>query len=62
MIFKYIYLNLQIVDDGGNVVPFGTAGELLTRGYSTMMEYWGDDNKTADIITDDGWLRSGFVI
>ena len=37
----------------------GQAGELLTRGYSVMLGYWGDEEKTRDAITEDGWMRTG---
>ncbi|XP_012270519.1 acyl-CoA synthetase family member 2, mitochondrial isoform X2 [Orussus abietinus] len=40
-------------------VPFGTAGELWTRGYTNMMKYWEDQENTAKTITKDGWVKTG---
>ena len=36
-----------------------TPGELCTRGYTTMLGYWDDDDKTKETITVDGWLKTG---
>jgi fatty-acyl-CoA synthase len=40
-------------------VPHGETGELLTRGYSVMLGYWDDPQKTADSIDKSGWMHSG---
>ena len=40
------HLEVKIVDAGGRIVPRGQTGELLTRGYSVMLGYWGDDVHT----------------
>ncbi len=37
------HLEVKIVDDEGRIVPRGAKGELLTRGYSVMRGYWGDE-------------------
>ena len=34
----------------GNIVPKGTEGEVWTRGYTTMLGYWGDEQKTKESI------------
>lgn len=52
------HVECKIVDPVGNTLPIGEQGELLTRGYSVMRGYWGDDDKTAESIRD-GWMRSG---
>uniref|UniRef100_A0A182NT90 Medium-chain acyl-CoA ligase ACSF2, mitochondrial n=1 Tax=Anopheles dirus TaxID=7168 RepID=A0A182NT90_9DIPT len=49
----------KVVDGAGNIVPFGTAGELCVRGYGTMLGYWGDEQKTRQTIDVDRWLRTG---
>ncbi|KFB41496.1 AGAP008557-PA-like protein [Anopheles sinensis] len=49
----------KVVDQEGNTVPFGTAGELWVRGYGTMLGYWGDEKKTKETIDADRWLRTG---
>ena len=41
------HVEVKIVDTEGKIVPRGTAGELCTRGYSVMLGYWNDDERTA---------------
>ena len=41
------------------MVPRGTAGELLTRGYSVMRGYWDDPQQTAEAIDEAGWMHTG---
>jgi fatty-acyl-CoA synthase len=53
------HLEVKIIDSGGAIVPRGTPGELCTRGYSVMIGYWDDREKTADSIDADGWMHSG---
>ena len=49
----------KIVDEDGNTVAPGIQGELCTRGYSVMLGYWDEPEKTADSIDSDGWMHSG---
>lgn len=53
------HLECKVVDGGGNIVPSGEAGELCTRGYSVMIGYWDEAERTADSIDADGWMHSG---
>ena len=53
------HLECKIVDVNGNVVPSGEPGELCTRGYSVMIGYWDEPERTADSIDEDGWMHSG---
>jgi fatty-acyl-CoA synthase len=53
------YIEVKIVDETGRVVPVGTPGELLTRGYSVMLGYWGDPARTAEAIDASGWMHTG---
>lgn len=55
------HTEVKIVDDTGKLIPTGTAGELLTRGYCVMPEYWNDTEKTADTIDAAHWLHSGDI-
>lgn len=51
---------IKIVDpDTGMIVPMGEPGELCTRGYSVMLGYWNDPEKTADTMDSAGWIHSG---
>ena len=49
----------QVVDKKGKIVRKGETGELLVRGYSVMLGYWGENDKTAETLGNDGWLRTG---
>jgi fatty-acyl-CoA synthase len=53
------HVQVKIIDDDGRVVPVGTRGELCTRGYSVMLGYWGDDERTREAIDPAGWLHTG---
>jgi fatty-acyl-CoA synthase len=53
------HIEVKIVDAEGRIVPRGTAGELLTRGYSVMLGYWDDEEKTREAIDAAGWMRTG---
>jgi fatty-acyl-CoA synthase len=56
------HLEVKIVDpDTGLTVPRGTAGELCTRGYSVMLGYWGQPDKTAEVIDQARWMHTGDV-
>ncbi|WP_312846592.1 AMP-binding protein [Sphingopyxis sp. PET50] len=53
------HLECKIVDSDGNIVPAGQPGELCTRGYSVMLGYWGEPERTAESIDAEGWMHSG---
>ncbi|MCA1940575.1 MAG: AMP-binding protein [Caenispirillum bisanense] len=53
------HIEVKIVDLDGRIVPRGTPGELCTRGYSVMLGYWGDEEKTAEAIDAAGWMHTG---
>ena len=53
------HVEVKIVGPDGAVLPTGTQGELLTRGYSVMKGYWGEPENTANAIDTDGWMHSG---
>src|SRR6202007_2764391 len=50
------HLEVKIVDAEGRVVPRGQSGELCSRGYSVMLRYWDDAEKTADVIDSARWM------
>ena len=52
------FIEVKIVDEKDRVLPIGQQGEICTRGYSVMLGYWNDDDKTAETIVN-GWLHSG---
>ena len=53
------HVQVKLIDRDGRVVPRGTKGELLTRGYSVMRGYWDDPGKTAESIDAGGWMHTG---
>ncbi len=53
------HLEVKLIDVYGNIVPRGEKGELLTRGYSVMLGYWGDVEKTRETIDAARWMHTG---
>jgi fatty-acyl-CoA synthase len=53
------HVEIKIVDADGRIVPPGTPGELCTRGYSVMLGYWDDAERTAEAIDRAGWMHTG---
>ncbi len=53
------HVEIKIVDAEGRIVPPGTPGELCTRGYSVMLGYWNDPEKTAEAIDRARWMHTG---
>lgn len=50
---------MRVVDDEGAEVPSGEVGELLVKGPGILRGYHGDDAATRQVLTDDGWVRTG---
>ena len=55
------HLEVKIVDLEGRVVPRGESGELCTRGYSVMLGYWDDREKSDEVIDAAGWMHTGDI-
>lgn len=56
------HLEIKIIDENtGLVVPLGQPGELCTRGYSVMLGYWDDKEKTREAIDSARWIHSGDI-
>ncbi|GAB4588177.1 AMP-binding protein [Nocardia sp. IFM 10818] len=54
------HIEIKIVDPvTGLTVPRGEPGELCTRGYSVMLGYWNDPEKTAEAIDSARWMHTG---
>ncbi|HSP59582.1 MAG TPA: AMP-binding protein [Ornithinimicrobium sp.] len=55
------HLEIQIVDPvTREVLPRGEPGEFCTRGYSVMLGYWEEPEKTAEVVRD-GWMATGDI-
>jgi fatty-acyl-CoA synthase len=50
----------RVVDDSGNEVAPGIAGEVVVRGPNTFFEYWGNAAATAETLRE-GWYHSGDI-
>ena len=53
------HIEAKIIDPEGRIVPAGQTGEFLTRGYSVMLGYWGEEEMSAQSIDAGGWMHSG---
>ena len=52
---------LKTIDDHGNELPIGERGELCIKGPQVMKGYWQHKEATTDVLSSDGWLRTGDV-
>jgi fatty-acyl-CoA synthase len=53
------HVEVMVVDPETELpVPCGTPGELCTRGYSVMIGYWDEPEKTAEVLRR-GWMHTG---
>jgi acyl-CoA synthetase (AMP-forming)/AMP-acid ligase II len=52
-------VEMEIVDDDGAVVPGGIVGTVRLRSGAVMRRYWKDPVRTAEAISEDGWLLTG---
>ena len=54
------HVEVKITDpDTGETVEQGERGELCTRGYSVMLGYWNDPERTSEAIDADAWMHTG---
>ena len=50
---------VKILDDDGSELPVGGVGELAVRGPQVMRGYWQRDEATAEVMTPDGFFKTG---
>ena len=56
------HVEVKIIDpETGLTLPRGEPGELCTRGYSVMLGYWNEPEKTADSIDRARWMHTGDI-
>ena len=53
------HLECKVVGLDGETLLRGEAGELCTRGYSVMLGYWDDPERTAEAVDVEGWMHTG---
>ena len=54
------HIEIKVVDpDTGEVVPRGESGEFCTRGYSVMLGYWEEPERTGEALDAAGWMHTG---
>ena len=54
------HVEVRIVDpESGEVLKSGESGEICTSGYSVMLGYWNDPERTAEAVDEDGWMHTG---
>ena len=54
------HLEVKVVEpETGRTVGRGEPGELCTRGYSVMIGYWNDPERTAEAVDAEGWMHTG---
>lgn len=52
---------ISLRDEEGSEVPMGSSGELCVRGPQVMKGYWERPEATAEVMTEDGFFRTGDV-
>ncbi|XP_072171452.1 medium-chain acyl-CoA ligase ACSF2, mitochondrial-like [Diadema setosum] len=56
------HVEVKIVDlDSREIVPLGSKGEICIRGYNVMKGYWGQEEKTREVIDSDNWYLTGDI-
>ena len=54
------HVEIKVIDPStGDTVERGETGEFCTRGYSVMVGYWDEQEKTDEAIDEDGWMHTG---
>ncbi|MEH2558752.1 long-chain acyl-CoA synthetase [Bradyrhizobium algeriense] len=52
---------ISIRDDDGKEVPLGEPGEICAKGPQVMAGYWNRPEETANVMTADGFFRTGDI-
>ena len=60
--FPFSFTEVSVRDDAGQSVSVGMYGELWVRGPQVMKEYYNRPAETADVLTSEGWLKTGDIV
>ncbi len=52
-------VEMRVVDEDGNELPNGEVGEIAIRSQTVFAGYWNDPESTREVLSDDGWFRTG---
>lgn len=53
--------DISLRNEDGDVVAQGERGELCVKGPQVMKGYWRREDATAEVMTDDGYFRTGDI-
>jgi long-chain acyl-CoA synthetase len=52
-------VEMRVQDDDGSPLPAGEIGEIAVRGHNVMKGYWQRPGETAEVLSQEGWFRTG---
>ncbi len=55
----YPGVEVKIIDGDGYMLSAGQTGEIISRGYGMMLEYYNNTAETAAVIDSEGWIHTG---
>ncbi|HEY1311324.1 MAG TPA: long-chain-fatty-acid--CoA ligase [Pseudolabrys sp.] len=59
--FPFPSTDISVRDDDNKQVPYGERGEICARGPQVMAGYWNRPDETAQVMTSDGFFRTGDI-
>jgi long-chain acyl-CoA synthetase len=59
--YPFSSTDISIRDDDNKEMPYGERGEICARGPQVMVGYWNKPEETAQVMTPDGFFRTGDI-